>query len=45
MVTELVEYGCKTGGKVKAIKSEIKENIQGTNNSLLETGTQINGSE
>ena len=24
MLTELVEYGCKIGGKVKAMKSEIK---------------------
>ena len=30
MPTELVEYGCKMEEKVKAMKSEIKENIQGT---------------
>ena len=44
MLTELVEYGCKTEEKVKAMKSEIKENIQGTN-SEEETRTQINGLE
>ena len=27
----MVEYGCKIEEKVKAIKSEIKENAQGTN--------------
>ena len=31
MLTELVEYGCKIEEKVKAMKSEIKENVQGTN--------------
>ena len=31
MLTELVEYGHKIEEKVKAMKSEIKENIQGTN--------------
>ena len=29
--------------KVKAMKSEIKENVQGTNNEGKETRTQING--
>ena len=38
----MVEYGCKIGEKVKAMKSEIKENIQGTNSDRKETGTQIN---
>ena len=28
MLTELVEYGCKTEQEVKAMKSEIKENVQ-----------------
>ena len=42
MLTELVEYGCKLEEKVKAMKSEIKENIQGTNSDGKETGTQIN---
>ena len=40
-LTELVEYGGKTREKVKAMKSKIKENIQGTNSD----GTQINGLE
>ena len=31
--------------KVKAIKSEIKKNIQGTGNEGKETGTQINALE
>ena len=30
MLTELVEYGPKIEEKVKAMKSEIKKNIQGT---------------
>ena len=29
MLTELVEYGCKLEEKVKAMKSEIIENVQG----------------
>ena len=41
MLTELVEYGCKIEEKVKAMKSEVKENTQGTNNEEKETGTQI----
>ena len=43
MLTELVEYGRKIEEKVKAIKSEIKENVQGTNSDGKETSTQING--
>ena len=43
MLTEMVEYGCKIEEKMKAMKSEIKENIQGTNSKGKETGTQING--
>ena len=43
MLTELVEYDCKIEEKVKAMKSEIKENVQGTNSEGKETGTQING--
>ena len=43
MLTELVEYGCKLEEKVKAKKSEIKENVQGTDNEGKDTGTQING--
>ena len=41
MFTEIVEYGSKIEEKVKAMKSKIKENIQGTNSD----GTQINGLE
>ena len=43
MLTEMVEYGRKTEEKVKAMKSEIKKNVQGTNSDGKETGTQING--
>ena len=43
MLTELVEYGHKIEEEVKAMKSEIKENIQGTNSDRKETGTHING--
>ena len=43
MLTELVEYGHKLGEKMKAMLSEIKENIQATNSDGKETGTQING--
>ena len=45
MLTELVEYGHKLEEKMKAMKSEIKENVQGTNSEGKETGTQINGLE
>ena len=45
MLTELVEYGCKIEEKVKAMKSEVKENVQGTNSDGKETGTQINNLE
>ena len=31
MLTEMVEYGHKIEEKAKAMKSEIKENVQGTN--------------
>ena len=41
MLTEMVEYGCKIEEKVKAMQSEIKENVQGTNSDGKETGTQI----
>ena len=43
MLTEMVEYVHKVEEKVKALKSEIKKNIQGTNSEGKETGTQING--
>ena len=41
----MVKYGHKIEEKVKAMKSEIKENVQGTNNEEKETRTQINGLE
>ena len=37
MLTEMVECGCKIKQKVKAMKSEIKENVQGTNSEGKET--------
>ena len=40
MLTEMVEYGGKIEEKVKAMKSEIKENVQGINSEGKETGTQ-----
>ena len=43
MLIELVEYGRKLDEKMKAMLSEIKENIQGTNSDRKETRTQING--
>ena len=43
MLTELVEFGHKLDEKMKAMLSEIKENIQATNSDGKETGTQING--
>ena len=44
MLAELVEYGHKIEEKVKAMKSDIKENAQGANSHGKETGTQINWS-
>ena len=38
-----IDYGGKIEEKVKAMKSEIKENVQGTNSDAKEAGTQING--
>ena len=43
MLTEMVKYGCKLEEKMKAMLSEIKENVQGTSSDGKETGTQING--
>ena len=40
MLTEMVEYGHKVEEKVKALKSETKENVQGTNSDNKETGTK-----
>ena len=45
MLTELVEYGLKIEEKAKAMKSDIKENVQGTNSDEKETRTQINSLE
>ena len=45
ILTEMVEYGVKIEEKVKAMESEIKKNIQGTNSEGKETGTQINDLE
>ena len=41
-LTELAEFGQKLDEKMKAMLSEIKENVQGTNSEGKETGTQIN---
>ena len=45
MLTEIVEYGHKIEKEVKAMQSEIKENIQGTNSGGDEGGIQINDLE
>ena len=45
MLTEKIEYRCKIKEEMKAIQSEIKKNIQGTNSEEKETGTQINNLE
>ena len=42
-LTEMVEYGHQIEEKMKAMKSEIKENVQGTNSEEKETRTQIKG--
>ena len=38
----MIEYSCKIEEEVKAMQSEIKENVQGTNSDGKETGIQIN---
>ena len=43
MLTELVEFGRKVDEKMKPMLRETKENVQGTNSDVKETGTQING--
>ena len=43
MLTELVEFGWKLDEKMKPMPRETKENVQGTNSDVKETGTQING--
>ena len=45
VLTEMIEYGCKIKEEVKAIQSEIKKNIQGTNSEGKKTRTQINDLE
>ena len=45
MLTEMVESGCKIEESIKAMQSEIKENVQGTNSDGKETGIHINGLE
>ena len=45
LLTEMIDYGHKIEEKVKAMQSEIKKNIQGTNCESKETGTQINGAD
>ena len=43
MLTELVEFGRKLDEKMKAMLTETKENVQGTDHDEKETGTQIDG--
>ena len=45
MLTEMIESGHKIKEEVKAIQSEIKRNIYGTNSEGKETRAQINDSE
>ena len=45
MLTEMTECGCKIKEEGKAVQSEIKENIQGTNSEGKETETQNNDLE
>ena len=45
MLTEVIEFGHEVKEEMKAIQSEIKENIQGTNSEGKETRTQINNFE
>ena len=42
MLTELVEFVRKLDEKMKPLLRETKENVQGTNSDVKETGTQIN---
>ena len=44
-LTEMVEYGCRIEEKVKSMKSEIKQNEQGTNSEGKDIGTHINDLE
>ena len=45
MLTEMVEYSHKIEEEVKAMQSEIKENVQGTNSDRKETRSPISGLE
>ena len=45
MLTEMIEYSRKIKEEMKAIQSEIKKNMQGTNSEGKESGTQINNLE
>ena len=45
MLIEFVEYSHKLDEKMKAMKSEIKENVQRTNSDGKETRTQQFGAE
>ena len=42
-LTDLVEFSHKIDVKMKAMLSEIKENVHGINSDGKETGTQISG--
>ena len=42
MLKDMAEHGCKIEEEGKAMQSEIKGNVQGTNSEGNETGTQIN---
>ena len=44
-LTELVESVRKPDEKMKPMLRETKENVQGTNSDVKETGTQINGED
>ena len=45
MITEMAKYSHKIEEKVKAVKSEMKRNVQGTNREGKEMGTQTNDLE
>ena len=45
MLIEMTEFSCKMKEEMKAIRNEIKENIQGTNSEGKAIRTQINNLE
>ena len=45
MLTDMVEYVCKLDGKMKAMLSEIKENVQGTDSEGKEARAKFNNLE